>query len=88
MAQITVLEDNLCADASGSYLRTCISMLAAEKKRLEALVSKGCLPAAYRKYTQQLLAIQHTHIVVNAVWCTYHGPLPKMTAPASPPLAA
>ncbi len=86
MAQLTVLEDNLFADTKGAYLQACTSMLAAEKKRLEALLSKGSTPVNYRKYTQQLLAIEHTRVVVNAVWCTYHGPLPKMTA--APPAAA
>jgi type III secretion system YseE family protein len=86
MARITVLEENLFVDVKGDYLRECAAQLASEKKRLEELLAKGCPPSTYRQHKQQLLAIEHTHIVVHAIWCTYHGQLPK--AALTPPAAS
>lgn len=79
MHRITQLEELLYLDTKGTERERLTSMLNAEKVRLETLLRKGCAPAQYRRATQQLTAIQHAQTVVNAIWCSYHGPLPSLS---------
>lgn len=73
MFRITELEDLLYADKSGSYRKQLVSMLDAEKKRLQETLQQGCATAQYRIYTRQLAAIEQTYPVVDTIWRIYHG---------------
>ncbi len=81
MHRITELEDLLYADSNGSYRKQLISMLDAEKKRLQADIQLGCAPVQYGEYTRQLAAIEHTYTVVNTIWSIYHELLRSTALP-------